>query len=101
MHLVQLLLPIYDNAGKRFPRTKLDRVKTLLTQKFGGVTMFKRSPAEGVSKASSGVVRDDIVIVEVMTAKLDRPWWKKYRIRLQKEFSQDRIIVRASSISVL
>ena len=101
MYLVQLLLPLYDNAGRRFPQSKLNRVKIRLTRAFGGITMFKRSPAEGLSEQASGVVRDDIVIFEVMTPALDRRWWKNYRVRLEQEFSQDRIIVRASTISVL
>jgi hypothetical protein len=36
-----------------------------------------------------------------MTAQLDRQWWKNYRGRLEKQFSQDRIIVRASTIDLL
>ena len=101
MYLVQLLLPLFDNTGKRFPASRLNRVKTSLTRSFGGITMFKRSPAEGLSAESSGVVYDDIVLFEVMTATLDRKWWTRYRARLEKQFKQDRIIVRASTIDVL
>jgi hypothetical protein len=72
-----------------------------LTRSFGGITMFKRSPAEGLSAESTGVVYDDIVLFEVMTPALDRRWWKTYRARLEKQFAQDRIIVRASMIDVL
>jgi len=74
MYLVQLLLPLYDNSGRPFAPAKLNRVKTLLTRSFGGITMFRRSPAEGLSEEASGMVRDDIVIFEVMTAQLDRQW---------------------------
>jgi hypothetical protein len=101
MYLVQLLLPLFDNAGRPFPASKLNRVKTSLTRSFGGITMFKRSPAEGLSAESTGVVYDDIVLFEVMTPALDRRWWKTYRARLEKQFAQDRIIVRASMIDVL
>ena len=101
MYLIQLLLPLYDNAGRRFSQAKLDRVKTLLTRSFGGITMYRRSPAEGLSEQKSGVARDDIVIFEVMTPKLDRRWWKGYRASLEVEFSQDRIVLRAATISVL
>jgi hypothetical protein len=101
MYLVQLLLPLFDNAGRPFPASKLNRVKTSLTRSFGGITMFRRSPAEGLSSESTGMVYDDIVLFEVMTPALDRRWWQKYRARLEKQFSQDRIIVRASMIDVL
>ena len=98
MYLVQLLLPLYDNAGRRFAKSKMNSVKSLLTRKFGGITMFKRSPAEGLSSEQGGVVRDEIVILEVMTDKLRKSWWTSYRRRLEKLFRQDEIIVRASKI---
>ena len=101
MYLLQLLLPTHDNPGRSFPQAKLNRVKSLLTRSFGGVTVYRRSPAEGLSKEHSGIVRDEIIIFEVMTEKLDKRWWKKYRINLEKEFRQNRIIVRASKINLL
>lgn len=101
MYLVQLLLPSYDNAGRRFARAEFNRVKDLLTRAFGGITMFRRSPAEGLSTKAATLVRDEIVIFEVMTATLDRRWWKRYRHRLEAQFSQDRIVIRASKIRVL
>ena len=101
MYLVQLLLPLYDNSGRRLPQSKFERVKTLLTRSFGGITVYKRAPAEGVSEEAKGVVRDAIVIFEVMTARLDKRWWKKYRKDLEHEFRQDCIIARASPITLL
>jgi hypothetical protein len=101
MYLVQLLLPLYDNNGRRFPKSRLDRAKALLANVFGGITVYKRSPAEGLSEEAGSMVHDEIVIFEVMTAKVDKRWWKQYRIGLEKEFRQDRIVVRASSITLL
>lgn len=101
MYLIQVLLPSSDNAGRRFPKAQFNRVKSLLTRAFGGITMYRRSPAEGVSEERSGIVRDDILIFEVMTEKLDRRWWKNYRAGLEKDFRQDRIIVRASKMDLL
>jgi hypothetical protein len=101
MHLVQLLLPTHDNSGRRFAPLKFARIKALLTRMFGGITVYTRSPAEGLSTGTRRVVRDEIVIFEVMTARLDKRWWKAYRSELEREFRQDRIVVRASSIAVL
>ncbi|MDB5811159.1 MAG: hypothetical protein JWN94_3281, partial [Betaproteobacteria bacterium] len=61
----------------------------------------RRSPAEGLSGGASRIVRDEIVIFEVMTAKLKKRWWKKYRAALEREFRQDCIVVRASAIRLL
>ena len=47
MHLIRLLLPLYDNDGNRFPAGLLDQVFDELTAKFGGITAYQRSPAEG------------------------------------------------------
>ncbi len=48
MHLVQILLPLYDNAGAPLPRALYDRVREELSRRFGGLTAFTRSPAEGL-----------------------------------------------------
>lgn len=47
MHLIQLLLPLYDNQGNRFDHAVFDEVQAELTERFGGVTAYLRSPARG------------------------------------------------------
>jgi hypothetical protein len=66
VHLVQLLLPLYDNAGAPFPRTQYERVTAELTGSFGGLTAYTRAPAEGLwSEQGEGTRRDDIVVYEM------------------------------------
>ena len=102
MYLVQLLLPLYDNANTRFPRETFDYVRQELTDRFGGVTAFLRSPGEGFWRIDETAVnRDDIVIFEVMTEELDRRWWGRYREDLEQRFRQIELLVRASSIERL
>ena len=102
MHLVQLLIPIYDNEGKAFPKTLFDALRVDLTKRFGGVTAFLRAPAEGLWTEGAGqVARDDIVILEVMTETLDREWWGGYRKDLEKRFRQEELIIRASVVERL
>ncbi len=60
-----------------------------------------RSPAEGLSANAAGLVRDEIIIFEVMAEEVDKPWWKRYRAQLEKQFDQDQIVVRASKIRLL
>jgi hypothetical protein len=45
--LVQVLLPVYDNAGARFSSDHYDEVRAKLTGVFGGLTAYTRAPAEG------------------------------------------------------
>lgn len=102
MHLVQLLLPLRDNEGRAFPRAEFDRVNRELTDRFGGVTAFLRSPASGAWREEGGeVARDDIAVIEVMDEHLDRDWWRSYRAGLERRFRQDEVVVRASELERL
>lgn len=102
MYLVQLLLPLYDNANVRFPRETFDHVRQELTDRFGGVTAFLRSPGEGFWRiAENAINRDDVVIFEVMADQLDRSWWARYREDLERRFRQIELVIRASSIERL
>ncbi len=102
MYLIQLLLPLCDNEGHPFPQSMYLQVRDELTEQFGGITTYVRSPAEGLWKeGSNSAVRDEIVIYEVMAKKLDRKWWKEFREKLELHFRQEVIIVRSSQIEIL
>lgn len=102
MHLIQLLLPLYDNDGKPFGPALFRQVQAQLTEKFGGLTAYSRAPAEGLWRESgTKTVRDDIVIFEVMTESLDRDWWRTYRARLQRAFAQEKLVIRATEVEAL
>lgn len=99
MHLVQILLPLYDPEGSRFPQEAYARVKDELTERFGGLTAYARAPAEGLWESQSGrTQRDEIVVYEVMIEELDRAWWKEYRRGLEERFRQRELVVRAHVI---
>ena len=102
MHLVQILLPIYDNEHQAFPHELYGRVRSELTSKFHGLTAYTRAPAEGLWKQEGQhTSRDEIVIFEVMVPDLDRQWWNAYRQKLEKDFRQDVLIIRAIQTEVL
>jgi hypothetical protein len=101
MHLVEILLPLHDNRGQPFEAEKYAEVRQQLTERFGGLTAFTRSPAQGTTTEGGKPVHDDIVVFEVMTEALDVPWWGSYRLRLEREFRQDQIVMRASTVTLL
>ncbi|MBO9715962.1 MAG: hypothetical protein J7507_03940 [Pseudoxanthomonas sp.] len=102
MHLVQIFLPLRDNDGNAFAKARFDAVRSELTERFGGVTAFIRSPAIGAWQDEAGAVqRDEVVLVEVMAEQLDHRWWATYRQDLQQRFQQDEVLVRASAIERL
>jgi hypothetical protein len=101
MHLVQILLPLADNDGRRFAGEAYGRVRSELAEKFGGITSFTRAPAEGVWKEGGHTSRDDIAVFEVMTRDIDRAWWERYRATLEQRFDQEAIVVRALRVEML
>jgi hypothetical protein len=100
LHLVEILLPLFDNEGARLPGGLYTQVIEILAETFGGVTAFSRSPAEGLWRSGSegDTRRDDVVVFEVMVEELDAEWWKGYRRSLERSFHQDEIVIRASAI---
>lgn len=112
MQLVQLLLPLHaadrSGAGVRngpLPgqrRSLFAAVFEELTARFGGMTAYARAPATGLWRAPGRSprrpLRDDIVVVEVMVARLDARWWAGYRRVLEARFGQQEIVLRAQAM---
>jgi hypothetical protein len=96
VHVVEIFLPLYGNDGRRFGQELFGRVRAQLVERFGGMTAFSRSPAEGLWESGRGTDRDELVIFEVMDEAFDRKWWSGYRGRLETLFAQDVILIRAS-----
>ena len=101
MHLVQILLPLSDNDRHPFGPDQFDMVALELTERFGGVTAFTRTPAEGRWTGQGHAGAEDVVVIEVMVERLDAVWWTDYRKGLEKRFRQQHIIVRAQSLLLL
>jgi hypothetical protein len=101
MYLIQILLPLEDKDGGPFPSEQYSALAQQLTDQFGGVTSFMRSPAEGRWKQGEETAHDDIVVMEVMITQLDRGWWADLRKRLTREFRQEEIVIRCQPIERL
>ena len=101
MHLIQLLLPLYDNDGAAFDPALYREVREELTSRFGGLTAFTRAPAEGHWEEDGRAAKDDIVVFEVMADAIEEAWWRDYRRRLEAAFRQDVIVVRAQEVRLL
>jgi hypothetical protein len=102
MHLVEILLPLRDDKGVTFPNTEFAHVRDTLADRFGGVTSFARSPADGIWKTGNDEVkRDEIVVLEVMVERLERGWWREFRRDLELRFHQQVIVIRAATIELL
>jgi hypothetical protein len=101
MHLIEIFLPLSDNDGKRFPAATYAAVRNELAEKFGGLTAFSRSPAEGIDTGHGHERHDELVVFEIMTEQLDEAWWTGWRRQLEATFRQDRILIRRSGVTLL
>lgn len=101
MHLIQILLPVRDKDGNPYPKQLFDDVRGDLAAHFGGVTAFTRAPADGLWEQNGKLVQDNIVIFEVMTDRVEREFWRLYRLELQQTFQQSVITIRSEKIDLL
>jgi hypothetical protein len=102
MHLIQILLPLYDNEGREFAHELYRDIGEELVARFSGLTAFTRAPAEGHwMPAGNETKRDDIMIFEVMAPKIDEKWWSEYRKTLEKRLRQESIVIRSYAIRLL
>jgi inorganic pyrophosphatase len=100
--LIQIYLPSNKPDGKPFSDALFKKVKAELTEKFGGLTMYTRAPAKGLWKEDDQhTVSDDIIIFEIMAPDLDLAFWENYKTKLKKDFKQEELLIRCSSITVV
>jgi hypothetical protein len=98
-HLIQILLPLHFCDGSDVPADMFSQVRTELTEAFGGVTAYTRSPASGLWKRTEDEVeRDQVIMIEVVADALDRDWWARYRETLEQRFGQEEVHARALAI---
>jgi len=101
-HLVQILLPIHSRDGSPLPNEMFTRVRAELTEAFGGVTAYSRSPATGLWKRDDEAIeRDQVIMVEVVVDVFDREWWAAYREQLERRFGQEEVHARALAMELI
>ena len=95
-HLVQVLLPTHRRNGAPVASEEFARVRVELTERFGGVTAYARSPATGLWKRDDAEIeRDQVIMIEVVVEVFDREWWARYREQLETRFEQEEVLARA------
>jgi hypothetical protein len=101
-HLVQILLPTHTRTGAAIASEQFARVRIELTEQFGGVTAYTRSPATGLWKNDDeSIERDQVIMLEVVVEVLDRAWWASYREQLETRFDQEKIHARALALELI
>ncbi|KQM77849.1 hypothetical protein ASE74_15725 [Pedobacter sp. Leaf216] len=96
--LVQLFIPITESSI--FNRT-LQKLQKSLTEKFGGLSLYTRQPIKGIWQDGNQTEYDKLIVVEVMTAHFNAPYWKEIKSNLEKTLHQKEIIIRHYKVSTL
>jgi hypothetical protein len=101
--LIQLLLPTkFPGEASQDATAALADTRRELAARFDGLTAYVRSPAQGTWTAPDGhAEQDDVVMVEVVTERFDREWWRPFTATLAERFRQDSIHVRAIPVHML
>ena len=98
---MQIFLPRFDGRGRRVPRSVFETIARELTKEFGGVTAFLHSPALGLWRKKGTIHRDAVVVFEIMVPRVSRAYWHARRRRLEIQFRQREIVIRALSFDKL
>lgn len=101
-HLIQILLPTHRRDGAAVAPEQFARVRVELTERFGGVTAYSRSPATGLwINEDEAIERDQVIMVEVVVEEFDREWWASYRQQLERRFGQEEVHARALVLELI
>jgi len=74
MHLIQVLLPLNNADGRRFESSRYQQVSSELAERYGGLTVYSRSPAHGIWEPREGqTTHEEMVIYEVMVKEWTSP----------------------------
>ena len=101
MFVVEVFLPLCDDAGWGIGNAKVIEVRRQLFDKFGGLTVKPRSPAQGYRREGTLPAKDDLVVLEVTVPELDSAWWDAFKTDLEQQFRQRDIQIRATELARL
>jgi len=102
MYLIQIFLPLYDNNKQPFDKNLYNEIQDQIKEKFGGVTLYRHAPAQGLWEDENGNTNyDELITAEVMTEDLNQEWWQQYKHQLEQIFKQEEILIRVSKFEKL
>jgi len=94
-YLIQILRPRKTGAGKRLAQQWFDGLLKEMTDRFGGATSFVQvARRRAVARRKRNRARQHRCRRD-KAAKLSRDYWRSLRERLERELSQEEIVIRA------
>ena len=100
--LIQVFIPLYDNQGILFPKKFFNTLQSELSDRYGGLTVYQQMPATGLWKEEGEpVMKDDLVIYEVMADEVDTTYWSTFKTIWKDKFRQEELLIRSMDIDLL
>jgi hypothetical protein len=96
----EIYLPATKNDGTPIEEGRVESIKEVLLEAFGGFTHLNHS-SEGTWKAGSVVFRDEVTIVRVLgdeDSPLDMP---AFKTRLEALMEQENVLIVRRSVDVV
>ena len=96
----ELLIPLSDNKGQRFPSSTIEGVGETLLGRFGGCRCQPFSPHLGSWKHRGHVYRDQLLLFTVDGPRSDESltWMIGFKQRLKRQFKQLEIYVAVTEL---
>ncbi|MFD1770363.1 inorganic diphosphatase [Sphingobacterium suaedae] len=97
--LYELFIPLQAPDRQPFPRTHFSDLRDELITRFGGLTIYQRTPVKGIWENPSHVREgDDLIIYEVMTTEECIRYWQELKRKLEQVFQQTDILIRQRTL---
>ena len=100
-HLIQIILPKETGGGHQSGSNGSTTYKMNLPTSLAGRPAFCAPRGRVCGKIAEGIQRDEIAVIEIMARSFDREFWRALRARLERELSQQEIVIRAQRVVVL
>jgi hypothetical protein len=102
MYLIQILLPLYTSDKESVDPKCLLELRQELTETFGGITTYSRTPAHGLWKENDEkTVKDDLITFEILAESVDLSFWGQLKSRLELQLDQREILIRYWEVQVV
>lgn len=89
--LIQLFLPI--KSDQKFS-SLLDKYRKMLTDKFGGISIYAQSPVDGFWKETGRHEKNELIVIEIMAGNFEDAFWKKLKSELETDMEEKEILIR-------
>ena len=102
MREYELYVPLQDNEGRPIDPERLNRLKRLLVEEFGGLTHFPQEN-EGLWRVGAFTFRDRIVILRVLANDLPKAerFFAELKDHLKRDWEQEDGLIVAHDVRVL